>query len=611
MIHGTAGFQLAYTLVLAAMLAGLIQARASWLRLLLSPLVAGPVMLVAMVTIALTSIPLHLFGIAASVLQIVFGLAVILTMGYAGGRMLATCNTAGFVPVHQRGAVVSPAEAPAPSRPAASSAGRGTDTPITLAGIRVPHEDETKHFKLIGTTGTGKSTAIREILGTVLARGDRVIIADPDGGYLARFHDQDRDDVILNPFERGAHRWDLFREIFEVQDIDQLARSLIPDPGDSDRVWSEYARTFFSQVMRQARAGGVRDDGKVLHLVTSASQAELKEMLAGTPAGPFLEAGNERMFGSVRSVASSALRALEYTTRQEAPPFSVRQWVRNGAAKRAGGRGGVLFFPYKAGEIAALRTVISAWMRLAIFEAMAGAEDDQRLWFVIDELDALGVIDGLKDALARLRKFGGRCVLGFQSIAQVTGTYGRGAGETIVENCGNTLILRCSSSEHGGTAEFASKLIGQREVLRTLLGRTRHPGQWWGSSTTHSQHMTIEPAVLASQIERLPDLEGFLKLASLPDWRSVRLVAGNEPAATPPAAVEPPAASAVSEPPAAVTSQEVQRAPARKRTRQKAVPPSDPVPRTDTAVAAEAPPPESETGNAAVPQLDGDTEPKI
>jgi hypothetical protein len=28
---------------------------------------------------------------------------------------------------------------------------------------------------------------------------------------------------------------------------------------------------------------------------------------------------------------------------------------------------------------------------------------------------ALGPIDGLKDALARLRKFGGRCVLGFQS----------------------------------------------------------------------------------------------------------------------------------------------------------------------------------------------------
>jgi hypothetical protein len=48
---------------------------------------------------------------------------------------------------------------------------------ITLAGITVAPEDETKHFKLIGTTGTGKSTAIREILGGALLRGDRAVIA--------------------------------------------------------------------------------------------------------------------------------------------------------------------------------------------------------------------------------------------------------------------------------------------------------------------------------------------------------------------------------------------------------------------------------------------------
>jgi type IV secretory pathway TraG/TraD family ATPase VirD4 len=107
---------------------------------------------------------------------------------------------------------------------------------------------------------------------------------------------------------------------------------------------------------------------------------------------------------------TSALGALDYTTRQEAEPFSVRQWVRSSsdAGDEAPARGGVLFLPYKADEIAALRSVISAWLRLAIFEAMDGEEGDARLWFVVDELDALGQIDGLKDALARLRKFGGR-----------------------------------------------------------------------------------------------------------------------------------------------------------------------------------------------------------
>ena len=76
-----------------------------------------------------------------------------------------------------------------------------------------PLQDETKHFKFIGTTGTGKSTAIREILAAALARGDRAVIADPDGGYLRRFYRQDRGDVILNPFDARSVKWDLFAEI--------------------------------------------------------------------------------------------------------------------------------------------------------------------------------------------------------------------------------------------------------------------------------------------------------------------------------------------------------------------------------------------------------------
>ena len=147
---------------------------------------------------------------------------------------------------------------------------------------------------------------------------------------------------------------------------------------------------------------------------------------------------------------------------------------------------------------------------------------------MVDELDALGAIDGLKDALARLRKFGGRCVLGFQSIAQVSSTYGKGEAQTIVENCGNTLILRCSGSEGGGTAKFASELIGDREVVREERSRGRHYptlfSKGGGSTSSGVTYRRVrESAVMASEIEQLPDLQGFLKLAASPEWWRVRL----------------------------------------------------------------------------------------
>jgi hypothetical protein len=84
------------------------------------------------------------------------------------------------------------------------------------------------------------------------------------------------------------------------------------------------------------------------------------------------------------------------------------------------------------------------------------------------------------------------------------------------------LILRCSASERGGTSEFASKLIGQREVMHTTLSITRRSGEW-RSSTSKSEQLRIEPAVMASEIERLPDLTGYLKIASVPDWQMATL----------------------------------------------------------------------------------------
>jgi type IV secretory pathway TraG/TraD family ATPase VirD4 len=379
---------------------------------------------------------------------------------------------------------------------------------------------------MIGTTGTGKSTAIRELLGGALARGDRVVFADPDGGYRDRFFRRYRGDVILNPFDRQSVKWDPFAEIHDAYDVEQLSAGLIPSTDDaSSNEWRGYARTFLTSVLRRCRIERRRGTDELWRLLAVASGDELRAVVADTPAQPFLDPENARMFGSIRSVAVSALAALEYIQAQRSTPFSIREWVRERRVP------GALFITYNAAQIAALRTMIATWMRLAIFEAMSGNENhDQRLWFVVDELDALGAIEGLKDALARLRKFGGRCVLGFQSIAQVSGTYGVAEAQTIVENCGNTLVLRCSGSESGGTSQFASRLIGEREIIRrqTSRGSDRESAFFSRgvrrSKNVSEQHVT-ELAVMASQIEQLPDLCGYLKSASSPAWRKVFLEA--------------------------------------------------------------------------------------
>lgn len=516
--HGWTGLMSAYGSVQVPMWAAMARRRATLNRWIASPAWAAALTVALGAGIAGAEPLLHVLGPASALLRAASAAGCSALTGYVAGGALSSVRPSR--PVQQvRGAVVREASAPARrlrERPGAERARvRGSEsTALTLAGVPIATVDETKHFKIIGATGAGKSTAITELLGGALSRGDRAVIADPDGGYARRFFDARRGDVVLSPFEPAGRRWDLFGEISEPYDIEQLALALIPDHQAADRSWRGYARTLFSAVAGQARAAGVSDVGELYDLLVVSDGAELRLLAGGTPAQPFFEEHNARMLDSIRSVTSSAIGALQYVARQSAPPLSVREWVRSGS--------GVLFIPYRAGQIAALRSSISAWMRLAIFQSMSSAEGGRPLWFIVDELDALGPIDGLKDALARLRKFGGRCVLGFQSIAQVSTTYGAGEAQTIVENCGNTLILRASASEHGGTARFASRLIGEREIIRLTRTRSRRAGEIF-PSVSETEHWQVEPAVMDAQIERLADLSGFLKLASEPDWQRVRL----------------------------------------------------------------------------------------
>lgn len=508
---GSGGWWVGYLLALCGASAAFILVRARARQWIALPLLCAPLTLALALLwgFALAAVPAlaRLLGASGTLL--------------AGGVLVflgAAAAAAGFARYRPAGIRVERG-----TRVLSAPRTRTTPAALSFAGQPVPLLDETKHFKLIGTTGTGKSTAIRALLDGALARGDRAIVADPDGAYAAEFYDASRGDAILNPFDGRSARWDMFGELTTRADADLLARALIPDHGGEDRAWRAYARTFLGTCLRQLDRAGCRDVGELHRCIALAPVAELQVLLAGTPAAPMLAEENARFFGSVRAIAVSQLAAFEFLSAPaDGAPLSVRRWVRE--RMRDGPARGALFLPYRASQVATLGRVISSWMRLAIVEAMEAGEVDGRLWFVVDELDALGPIDGLKDALARLRKFGGRCVLGFQSIAQVAGTYGAPDAQTIVENCGNTLILRCSAAENGGTARFASRLIGEREVLREQLSRNR--GALFERSpatrTVTLQRVT-ESAVLPSEIEQLPDLCGYLKFASEPAWLRVRI----------------------------------------------------------------------------------------
>ena len=64
---------------------------------------------------------------------------------------------------------------------------------------------------LIGTTGTGKTVALSQLVAEARERGQRAVIFDLTGAFIEAFYDATRD-VILNPLDARCPSWSVFND---------------------------------------------------------------------------------------------------------------------------------------------------------------------------------------------------------------------------------------------------------------------------------------------------------------------------------------------------------------------------------------------------------------
>lgn len=89
------------------------------------------------------------------------------------------------------------------------------------------------------------------------------------------------------------------------------------------------SRTLLTAILRRGWMTGI-DTAKVYPFFAVADWAELRTMLAGTAAEPFLAEGVTRPFDSVRSSSGDAMSALGYAaSATTGASFSLTEWAAN------------------------------------------------------------------------------------------------------------------------------------------------------------------------------------------------------------------------------------------------------------------------------------------
>lgn len=440
----------------------------------------------------------QLWGVAALLVYGLFAQGIWLAM-FASLRLGGAGNGAGVETVRRGSRVVEADQLDA--RTSTSRKDRD-DADVNIGGVTIPRMLEAQHFLITGTTGAGKTQIINGMLRSIRRRGNRAVIADPAGGFYARFGLPG--DVLFNPFDRRAVDWSPFAEIRADYDCERIAKAIIPDlEGGESAQWQLFAQTLLAKAMLSMHRNGERSIKRLMYWMASADQRELEPLLAGTAAAVMCQKGNDKMLNNTRATMLPYLSIFDYLP--DHGGFSIRQWVQEDW------RSSWLFITYRDDQMGMLRNLVATALEMALVEGLSLSENQERgLWYVMDEVDSLGKITSLRAGLTKLRKYGGRCVVGLQTVAQLRTTYGRDEAQTLIANTSIKCILRAGDSE---TARSMEQELGEQEIERGHVNDSfsmSDNGQTQSQST--STQVVRQSAVLASEIMGLPDLHGYLKI---------------------------------------------------------------------------------------------------
>ena len=435
-------------------------------------------------------------------LKIGIGFGATLSIGvfYAITRWLINAGEKQTVSQYVRGAKLD-----IPKNVAKMIKERHKASDITIDGMPLVKDSETKHILIHGSTGAGKTQLISKLLDQIRQRGDKVFLYDKGGVYTSIFYEDGRD-KILNPFDARSENWDLWHEARSQTDFENLAASLIPSHNEPDPFWINSARTIFGSAAFTMQNDSDRSIKKLLKTLLNLELNDLHNYLSDTDAANLTSDKIEKTATSIRSVITNylkSLRSLVEIEKSQKPKFCIRDWLYNSKDN------GWLFLSSNAAEHLSLIPLISMWFSIATVALLALPENrDRRLWFICDELPSLHQLPRLLESIAEARKFGGCFVLGMQDYLQLEEVYGKNAGQVAFDLMNTSFFF---VNPNPTVAEFVSKALGSQEVEDMRENYSYGANTIRDGISIGSQRM-INQLVIPSEIMNLDEMKCYLRL---------------------------------------------------------------------------------------------------
>ncbi|MCC8399451.1 MAG: type IV secretion system DNA-binding domain-containing protein [Rickettsia endosymbiont of Platyusa sonomae] len=371
---------------------------------------------------------------------------------------------------------------------------------IKFAGLPLVKNSERQHMLLTGTTGTGKTNMLNELLPQIRRQKDRAIIVDLTGTFMERFFNP-KIDKLLNPFEENTQHWLPWNDCYEVSDFDDVASSFSNYNPRVDDFFAKNAELVLSEGLQLYQNS--KDIKKLVNMIIYSDNRQFAKIFKDTAVAGIISNSAPETSAGIQATIGKNIAALKHL--KSHGNFSISQWFADPLDT------GWLFITSSPNQRVTLRPLISAWISIAIKALMYRdtSNTNNNMWFIIDELPALQKIPSLPTALAESRKYGGCFVAGLQNIYQLEEIYGSAGSSSMLDLFNSKFIFRVGDQQ---TAHKSALMLGEQETLEIQESLS------YGSNTTRDgvNINNVERKrllVMPSEIMSLPDLTCYVKLA--------------------------------------------------------------------------------------------------
>ncbi len=363
---------------------------------------------------------------------------------------------------------------------------------------------EQSHTLILGSTGSGKTKIIQNLVYQLHARNQKAIIVDVKGDYIEHFYRENSGDIILNPLDKRGKNWSIFKETNPLKGFSTIAKSLLPKESKSDPIWIDAARNVFAELAN-------------LYVSENLSMAEfadkllktdliaLNKLLDKTGAARIINPDIEKAALSVLMVLSTYLKPLKlYQSSKDV--FSITDWVNDESQNN------FLFISSKADVKEDINPLITTQVDIAVnaLRSLKTQSNIPKIWFILDEIPYFDQpIPSLKDGLAMARSYGGCFVLGTQDMSSLSKIYSEETARSIANNCKTKIYMNIAGKE---TAHWCSQSLGEGETEEW------HEGLSYGAHEMRdgvqvNHNKIIRPIALPSELMMLKTSEGYINFA--------------------------------------------------------------------------------------------------